>query len=155
MKQLNENKLLKILSLCTVIFSFAVLLLNWSQMPAQVPMHYNAAGEIDRFGSKWELLMVPIMEIVIYLLLQLSINHPNFWNIPFEVSEEKKPQVYACMALMLEKLRLICLCWFAYMTLCSIHGQNISIFSLMIFFPLLILILVIDMRRAYRKAKRR
>ena len=85
MKQLNENKVLKILSLCTVIFSFAVLLLNWSQMPTQVPMHYNAAGEIDRFGSKWELLMVPIMEIVIYLLLQLSINHPNFWNIPFEV----------------------------------------------------------------------
>jgi len=30
----------------------------WNKLPQQVPMHYNIKGEIDRYGSKTELLIV-------------------------------------------------------------------------------------------------
>ncbi len=34
--------------------------LIWLQfLPDRVPLHYNFAGEIDRWGSKWELLLLP------------------------------------------------------------------------------------------------
>lgn len=34
-------------------------------LPDQVPMHYNLAGEIDRWGSKYENLLLPAMVLVI------------------------------------------------------------------------------------------
>lgn len=34
-------------------------------MPDRVPMHWNLAGQVDRYGSKWEgLLFVPVMLLI-------------------------------------------------------------------------------------------
>lgn len=30
-------------------------------LPDQIPMHYNAQGEIDRIGSKYEMLLLPVL----------------------------------------------------------------------------------------------
>src|SRR5690606_145659 len=38
-------------------------------LPQQVPMHYNIKGEVDRYGDKSELIMIPIMlPLLIYLI---------------------------------------------------------------------------------------
>lgn len=29
----------------------------WGELPERVPVHWNAAGEIDRYGSRWELVL--------------------------------------------------------------------------------------------------
>ena len=40
----------------TLIF---FLIYVWNKLPDQVPGHYNAQGEVDRMGSKFELLLLP------------------------------------------------------------------------------------------------
>ena len=45
------------------------LLLFWSQIPDQVPGHYNSAGEIDRWGDKWELLLLPSCGVFLYCII--------------------------------------------------------------------------------------
>lgn len=46
------------------------LALVWSDLPAQVPMHYNIEGEVDRYGSKNEMLIViGALCIVPYLIM--------------------------------------------------------------------------------------
>ena len=42
-------------------------------MPDVVPMHYNAAGEIDRWGSKYENLLLPLIVLLLELLVTLLI----------------------------------------------------------------------------------
>ena len=42
-------------------------------MPDLVPMHYDAAGNIDRWGSKYENLMLPVFVILITLLFFLMV----------------------------------------------------------------------------------
>ena len=42
-------------------------------MPDVVPMHYNAAGEIDRWGSKYENLLLPLIVLLLALLVTLLI----------------------------------------------------------------------------------
>jgi uncharacterized membrane protein len=45
--------------------------LIFDQIPEQVPMHWNVEGEIDRYGSKWEaILVMPIFNILMYLFLK-------------------------------------------------------------------------------------
>ncbi len=42
-------------------------------MPEQIPMHYNAAGEIDRWGSRFEAFIFPAAVIVMALVFTLII----------------------------------------------------------------------------------
>lgn len=42
-----------------IVLSFIVASILIACMPARVPMHYNAAGEVDRIGSKYENLIFP------------------------------------------------------------------------------------------------
>lgn len=45
--------------LALVLLSIVVSVIFISMMPDQVPMHYNAAGQVDRMGSKYENLIFP------------------------------------------------------------------------------------------------
>lgn len=43
---------------------------TWSWAPERIPVHWNIAGEVDRYGSKVEgLLGIPLLTLGIYLLL--------------------------------------------------------------------------------------
>lgn len=42
-----------------IMLGFVVTAVLLALMPARVPMHYNAAGEVDRIGSKYENLLLP------------------------------------------------------------------------------------------------
>ena len=41
-------------------------------LPDTVPLHYNAAGEIDRWGSKFEHFLFPVLILVFVLLMQIT-----------------------------------------------------------------------------------
>ncbi|MEM7112709.1 MAG: SdpI family protein [Chloroflexota bacterium] len=63
----NLTRLLIFTAVVAVIM-FLVSAWAWQQIPAgeQVPVHWNAAGEADRFGSKFEgLLLMPIIMVVV------------------------------------------------------------------------------------------
>jgi uncharacterized membrane protein len=50
---------------------FALAAIRWSAVPDQVPIHWNAAGEVDGYGGKFvALLLMPIMTLGVYLLLR-------------------------------------------------------------------------------------
>ena len=48
-----------IIGLIVYLASIFFLIYVWNKLPDQVPGHYNAQGEVDRMGSKFELLLLP------------------------------------------------------------------------------------------------
>lgn len=64
MKLKNEIPLIAIVSL-----PFIYLAYIWNELPEKVPMHWNIKGEIDRFGEKSELLLIPILlPLLVYII---------------------------------------------------------------------------------------
>ncbi len=55
-----------------VLLSIVVSVIFISMMPPQVPMHYNAAGQVDRMGSKYENLIFPGVMVVLGISLLLA-----------------------------------------------------------------------------------
>ncbi len=52
-----------------VLLPFLYLMYVWNQLPEQVPLHYNLEGEVDRYGDKSELIMIPILlPLLIYVI---------------------------------------------------------------------------------------
>ena len=58
------------LQIALLLLPIPILAILWRQLPDAVPMHWNLRGEIDRWGPKWTLLMLPAINAACWLLLQ-------------------------------------------------------------------------------------
>ncbi len=56
-----------------VSLPFIYLAYVWDQLPDKVPMHWNLHGEITRYGSKLELILIPIfLPLLIYAIFLVA-----------------------------------------------------------------------------------
>ncbi len=60
-----------ILALLPLVITAAVLPI----MPEQVPMHYNIEGAVDRMGSRYELLLLPVLVLLVVAVSELAAGH--------------------------------------------------------------------------------
>jgi uncharacterized membrane protein len=52
-----------------VLLPFIYLAYIWNQLPEKVPIHWNIRGEIDRYGEKIELLLIPfLLPFLMYII---------------------------------------------------------------------------------------
>ncbi|MEQ9099753.1 MAG: DUF1648 domain-containing protein [Imperialibacter sp.] len=69
---MNINGLNKILHLLSIpLVAFLILYPSWmyGELPERIPVHFNLAGEADRWGGKGHLFVLPGIGIGLYLLL--------------------------------------------------------------------------------------
>lgn len=58
-----------IIAFLIILAPFVYLAAIWGQLPETVPIHWNAQGEIDNYGSKESLLFIPILlPLLTYLI---------------------------------------------------------------------------------------
>ncbi|MDD6396241.1 MAG: DUF1648 domain-containing protein [Firmicutes bacterium] len=55
----------KIICIILMILPLAITAVALMFMPEQVPMHYGINGQVDRWGSKYENLILPVLTIVL------------------------------------------------------------------------------------------
>lgn len=63
------HRLLRLLTVLPILISVVVLPL----LPEQIPAHYNLAGEIDRWGSRLEILILPLFCLISGLLWEKAL----------------------------------------------------------------------------------
>ena len=59
--------------LAIALIPFVYLIYIWNRLPEKVPMHWNGAGEIDRYGDKKELVVMLFMLVGITYFVFLII----------------------------------------------------------------------------------
>ncbi len=53
-----------------LLLPFVLTIYHWADIPDQIAMHWNGAGEVDRWGEKgWEAFLLPVINVGVYLLL--------------------------------------------------------------------------------------
>jgi uncharacterized membrane protein len=51
---------------------FAAALALWDKLPARIPVHWNLAGQVDRWSSsRWEILLLPLLSVALIALLRV------------------------------------------------------------------------------------
>ena len=129
------------------------LILNWSSMPDKIPMHYNVAGEIDRWGNKTEIIFIPVMSWLLYGLITITEQFPKVWNTGIQVTEENAPRVYRVLKSMIKTTKLFMVIVFFRITICSITAQNMSPWSLPIELVVIFGNLIFWLVRLFKVAK--
>ena len=104
-----------------VIWTFAVLPVVVTAvalrfMPDIVPLHYNFAGEIDRWGSKYEHFLMPVFLIVWVILMQVItyFQEKKIEDEPTpreQASRRNNIKVVRIVTIVFEIFWLILICW--------------------------------------------
>ncbi len=126
-----------IICIVMLIAMGAYLLVAWKSMPEKVPMHYNFAGEIDRWGSKSEALLLPILALVLYIFMTVTERFPKLWNTGVKITENNRAQVYRTVKSMVSTIKVILVGVFAYLTIMTVKAVALPLWFLPIFLVIL------------------
>jgi uncharacterized membrane protein len=51
-----------------IVATLIVTLIFYPELPTRIPMHWNWRGQINRYGDKWEIFLMPAAMVVVVLL---------------------------------------------------------------------------------------
>ena len=71
-------------------FAFAIIV-GFSNVEI-IPLHINIHGEVDNYGSKWGLFILPAIALLIYLLMSWLERNPQLYNFPNSKKHSRKEQ---------------------------------------------------------------
>lgn len=119
------HKIFHALSIILLVCLFAFLIISWNDIPDKIPGHYNAAGEIDRWGSKGELISCPVIAAVLFGGLLLLEKYPEIWNTGIKITEKNSEFVYTQLRNMIVILEFLVVLIFSAISVCQILSVSL------------------------------
>ena len=149
--EIKHNKLDTIAEVFCMILLIVTTLYTiymYIQLPEKIPIHYNAAGVIDRYGNKLEIFILLIVTWVMYIGLSLVTRVPQFWNTGVSVTAENKDRVYHILKNMLKIIKMEIIVIFCYLiynttTLYNLPKWFVPVFLVLLFSTMLISFIVL------------
>lgn len=105
----------------------------WIQLDnrAEVPLHFNAQGEVDRWGAASTALLLPAIALGLYGLLTWVQSHPKWCNYPVEITDANREPVYRQMSRIVYRIKVLVMALFLYLTLGVAQVVEISLFLIL------------------------
>lgn len=107
--ELTLNGVTLVLFMCSIIYLLSV----WSTLPDESPAHYDALGEVDRWGSRWEMLITPIIGMLLWAGMTVLEKYPHLYNY-INLTKDNVRGQYLNARLMLNVIKNIMTLVFAY-----------------------------------------
>jgi uncharacterized membrane protein len=108
------NYLIEIATLAILLLAWAYVILSYSELDSEIPVHFNASGEADRYGDKQSIFFLPLLGIVIFIGLFILNKYPHIFNYPTEITEENAERQYKNATNLIRILNLIIVFVFAF-----------------------------------------
>lgn len=132
----NHNMKSKILSLAIIIAITIIALYCVLNGPETIILHWNIGGEAESYGSKYLILALPVISLIVFLLIVNQEKHPYDTSLMSEKSRKNRnPKA-------LRDIMPILLLAILYITACSV--QIISMSSLVPFSLIIIAIILFN-----------
>ncbi len=102
-----DKKLIK-LGWIIVILNVLLVLVFYYDLPDTIPTHFNLKGEVDGYGHKSVLWIIPIISATLYFGLGFFVTKmkPYYMNFPVKVTEKNAPKLYALGLRMIAAMNL-------------------------------------------------
>ncbi|KRU27488.1 hypothetical protein VT91_25810 [Clostridium sporogenes] len=142
--KIKNNKydiIINFLSLLCLVGTVIFLIISWKTIPAEIPGHYNAAGEVDKIIDKNSLIVLLVVGWIMFIGLSIVEKFPQIWNTGIQVTEQNKEKVYRILKTMIGTIKLLVTLVSSYLTLHSVTGENLSplfspVFLILMFGPI-------------------
>lgn len=93
----SRSSFVRVLRGIGVVFVCVLLLLpllSWGSLPGRIPAHFNFFGEVDGWGGKGMVFLLPVIGLALFGILTMVAGSPVS-NYPFAITEENAERQYA------------------------------------------------------------
>ncbi|MFD1707709.1 DUF1648 domain-containing protein [Siminovitchia sediminis] len=130
------------------------MIVIWNDLPAQVPGHYDGAGNITRMGSKMELIILPVIAGFLTVFLSFIEKHPE-WHNYINLNENNIEFQYKNSRMMLNVLKNIMIIIFAFLSWRTIQvglgkAESLGAWFMLVFLALTFLPMLFFIIRSVR-----
>ena len=127
--RIKRPRLVKIVDgLCLVLLvgTTAYATCRYAALPDRIPVHYNAKGVIDGYGSKGMIwLFVAIMWFAVGVISVTEL-FPKHWNTVVAVTKENRVRIMTLTWKLASTTKLVVAIIFSYLAMAIIRGGNVS-----------------------------
>ena len=117
---------------CLILLSATVIYLavNWKDFPGKISGHYNIMGEVDRWGNKGELLILPIVTWIMYFGMTVLEHYPQNWNTGVAVTQKNTERIYRVLKNMIGTLKFVVVGIFTFLSINSALAEPLPVWFL-------------------------
>lgn len=110
-----------------ILFHWSFTLWHYAGLPEIIPTHFNVRGEADGFGSKRNLMTLPIINTILFAGMTLLNRFPQAFNYLEPITPENAERQYRAATRMIRYMKLaIAIVFFiiTYSTLETAHSGD-------------------------------
>lgn len=82
------DKIIEVTSFVALVVFWLMNIFAFSTLPENIPTHYNGMGEVDSYGPKTTIFLLPVLGTLIFAFLTFIIRKPESFNYTVEITEE-------------------------------------------------------------------
>jgi len=120
----KTDKIIEFSCLLMLLTIWGLVIKNYANLPDFIPLHYNFAGKVDRFGGRTTIFTLPILTTVLYVGLTLLHLFPQQLKYPSGITKANKELLFITAMRMLRYLKLIIVVLFGYILYADIQYSN-------------------------------
>ena len=128
MKDKNIEKVgkrIQRITLFTGILTLILPVLFWEKIPEQIPAHYNAAGNVDRYSDKSILILILFAVALLMGIMSIAVYYVE-QEMKSKYAREAEFSQLRSAYLLLVVMNFAIQCMFAYITFCSAMGKSLG-----------------------------
>ncbi|NLP05361.1 DUF1648 domain-containing protein [Candidatus Fermentibacteria bacterium] len=122
-----RNTILAVMGLVMIIACSVWLASVWDRFPEEVNTHFGPSGRPDGTGSKYSIIVLPAMALVMWITLGFLIRIPHKFNYAVRITPENAQRQYELGVSMMSWMRLIVpaiMCYIAWAGLKTFIGET-------------------------------
>lgn len=93
-KLTNTDKGIELIGFLILIAFWITTILSYSNLPEQIPIHYNGLGEVDNYSKKSSIFLLPIIGTFLFIILTLISKNPESFNYNIKITEQNAESQY-------------------------------------------------------------
>lgn len=86
--------IIDLLSITLFILMIVYTVINYGQLSEMIPTHFNSSGEADGFGDKYQIWLLPMLGIFLFILLFVLNRYPHLHNYMVNITEDNALKNY-------------------------------------------------------------
>ena len=138
-----------------ILFSIVYLVITWGDLPKEIPVHFNGAGEVDNWGNKGTLMIFPILCTITYGLMMVFTLFPNGYNYTVKITRENAENQYRNARELINYMNTEMVLFFAFLEWSCIQvalgqAKGLAVWSAIVFVVVLFITLGYKIYKMYK-----
>ncbi len=101
------DRLLDALVVVVIAGTWAFTLKAYLHLPSRIAVHFDAAGNPDGYGGKWNLLMMPTLATLLAAGMFALNRYPHIFNFPVKITPENASYQYRLATRLMRWINLL------------------------------------------------